>query len=226
MTLNSDSIVWTLGLIACVLAFLVGVSDAFPPTVNLWLKIVSGVVGAVLLYLKNSPLPRTPWTNAQRAANNGAGTTPTNIVTLLLAAVLGVGLATCAPKMLVLTPQGQVAYTATEIGKRIGELGDAAISASKNGSLPDTISVPIVLFCYHTLKTLEETPNGWQQTVATAWASLKATIGAPTNPALAAAWGAVDVILAAFQPVPGEVPKIDPATLERLETWLSAQGVA
>ncbi len=178
--------------------------------------LIMAVLG-VFLYLREHNLPE-PWDGIDRRS-----IVPLLLITLLLGGAVMVQ--ACAPKVWVLTPAGKTAYTATEIGKRIGRLSDTAIQAHDAGGLSDAIAVPIVLFSYHALKVLEATPEGWATTVAKAWAQLKTTLPGPVNPILAATWGAVDVILAAYQSNPGDVPDIDPEVIDRAEQWLAAQGV-
>lgn len=101
----------------------------------------------------------------------------------------------CHAPVTVTTPQGKIAYTADQIVQRVNELENAAIKANGAGQLPLVQTRTIVEFCVAADKTLAATPSGWQATVRTAWAATRAQIPT-TNPAIAAAVTAVDVVLA------------------------------
>jgi len=66
--MTQDSFVWVIGLVSAVLAAILGFSGLLPPEVEKWLKIASAIVGAISLYLRGSPLPRSVYTPEQRAA--------------------------------------------------------------------------------------------------------------------------------------------------------------
>lgn len=104
----------------------------------------------------------------------------------------------CHAPVTITTPAGKTAYTADQIVVRVNELGQAAIAAEAGKALPTTTARTIIQFCSAADKILAATPTGWQAAVATAWLQTKATIGPVTNPAVAAAMGAVDVALAAL----------------------------
>lgn len=116
------------------------------------------------------------------------------------ALVLGLALLApaCHTPVSVQTPAGQVAYTADQIVLRVNELQTAAIQAQATGGLSEATTRRIVQFAVAADKTLKDTPAGWQVTVATAWKETKAALPAITDPAVAAAMGSVDVVLAAF----------------------------
>ena len=96
------------------------------------------------------------------------------------------------------TPQGNVAFTADQIVQRVNELQNAAISAEANHAIPTATARLIVTFAVDANKTLAATPDGWQKTVSTAWQQAKGSIGAITNPTVAAAMNAVDAALASL----------------------------
>ena len=107
----------------------------------------------------------------------------------------------CAhPPATVTTPQGKAAFTSDQIATRVGELQSATIAANSATpkGLADAPAIVIVKFCVAAEKTLQTTPSGWQQTVATAWAQAKANLPPITNQAVAAAISGVDVVLASF----------------------------
>ena len=98
----------------------------------------------------------------------------------------------------IITPQGHVAFTADQIVQRVNELQNAAIAAEANQALPTKTARLIVTFCVDADKTLAATPQGWQKTVATAWAQVKSDVGVIPNATIAAAMNAVDAALASL----------------------------
>jgi hypothetical protein len=129
---------------------------------------------------------------------------PRWIAALFAAAVLmGAGeLVGCASKIppTVVTPQGKAAYTADQVVIRVNELQNAAIQAEASGALPTSTTRVIVTFCVAADKTLATVPNGWQQTIATAWTQAKQQIPAKdlANTVISAAVAGIDVVIAAF----------------------------
>ncbi len=113
---------------------------------------------------------------------------------LLLCLVLLMG--ACHAPVTVTTPQGKVAYTADQIVIRVNELENSAIAAQGAGQLPLETTRKVVEFCVSADKTLASTPSGWQATLQTAWTQTKAALGPISNPAVVAAMGALDVVLA------------------------------
>ncbi len=104
-------------------------------------------------------------------------------------------LSACAPPPTVTTPQGQLAYKADQIVVRVNELMNAAIAANASGALDTNTTRTIVQFTVAADQTLASTPNGWQATVLTAWAATKAKLPVIQNPAILAAFSAVDIVL-------------------------------
>jgi len=96
----------------------------------------------------------------------------------------------------IVTQQGKIAYTADQIAVRVSELQNAAIAANAQQQLSDEKTRTIVQFCVASARVLAQTPNGWQASLQTAWTQAKSQAGAITNPAVVAAMGAVDVVLA------------------------------
>lgn len=117
----------------------------------------------------------------------------------LLLILLLCGAAGCAHPPTFQSPIGQHAYTADQISLRVNELQSAAIAANSNGGLPTGTTRMIVEFAVAADKTLAAVPNGWQATLRAAWAETKTKAGAITDPVVAAAMGAVDVILGSMQ---------------------------
>lgn len=86
----------------------------------------------------------------------------------------------CAPKTL--SSQAQVAYTADQIVKRLGEVENAVIAACNAGTGPtcatgapistDT-SRALVQAILSAVATLKASPAGWQQTLIVAWSQAK-----------------------------------------------------
>lgn len=109
--------------------------------------------------------------------------------------VLGLS-AACVPPASIQTPAGHVAYTADQIVLRVNELQNAAIQANAAGALPDATTRLIVQFAVAADTTLAATPAGWQQTLITAWAAVKAQLPATLNTSVGVAVGAIDVVLA------------------------------
>jgi hypothetical protein len=109
-------------------------------------------------------------------------------------------LAACHVPTSVVTPQGKAAYSADQVVIRVGELQSAAIQAQASGALPITTTRLIVQWCVNANTTLKQVPNGWQQTLTTAWTQTKSQIPATdlSNSAIAAAVSGVDVVLAAL----------------------------
>lgn len=105
----------------------------------------------------------------------------------------------CTPPPTIVTQPGKVAYAADQVVVRVNELQNAAIAANAQGQLPEATTRTIVQFCVAADTTLAQTPNGWQVTVQTAWASTKAALPPITNPAVVAAMGAVDVLLGSLR---------------------------
>jgi hypothetical protein len=105
----------------------------------------------------------------------------------------------CHAPVTITTPQGQLAYTADQVVLRVNELMNASIAANSSGSLSTNTTRVIVKWCVAADTTLASTPNGWQQTLITGWAQTKAQLPAITNPAILAAMGAVDAVLAVTQ---------------------------
>lgn len=111
---------------------------------------------------------------------------------------LVLSLITCAHPPPNLSPQGRIAFVADQLVLRIGELQKAAIAAEAGGGLPTAQARLIVQFSGSAARVLKETPAGWQKTLTTSWAELKAQLPLTKDPILAAAMGAVDALLAAL----------------------------
>lgn len=114
----------------------------------------------------------------------------------LLALCLSVPQTACGAKPTFETPKAQVVYTVDQVVLRVNELEKAAISANATGGLPEAQTRPIVQWCVTTDKVLATAPDGWRVLVAASWAEAKRHAGPVTNPAITAAMGLVDVVLA------------------------------
>ena len=123
-------------------------------------------------------------------------------VGLVLALTLVTLAASCQPPHL--TTQGKVLWTATQISQRVEELQNTAIQANLTGALADGPAVLIVRFTVSAQKTLQALPEGWQASLVMGWAEMKKLLPPviQASPALAAAIGAVDVILGTALEVP------------------------
>lgn len=120
---------------------------------------------------------------------------------LVLCAALAVGVsgasAACRHHPNVVTPQGQVAYSADQIVLRVNELQNAAIQAEASGGLSTDATRKIVQFAVSANQTLKATPNGWRATVKAGWSATKVQLPAITNPAVQAAIAALEAVLEA-----------------------------
>lgn len=94
------------------------------------------------------------------------------------------------------TPKAQVIYTVDEVVLRVNELEKAAISANDTGGLSEANTRIFVQWAVATDQVLAHAPEGWRATVAAGWAAAKQKAGPQANPALTAAMGLVDVVLA------------------------------
>jgi hypothetical protein len=122
---------------------------------------------------------------------------------ILIELVIVVGLCfapACAKAPPNLTPVGLHSYTADQVAVRVAEVQNAAIAAEASGALPTATTRIIVQFAVVAADTLKAVPNGWPQTIATAWTAAKQQIGPMTNPLVATAMGALDVVIAGIQP--------------------------
>ncbi len=116
---------------------------------------------------------------------------------LIIIALLAGG---CATATSTLTPVGQHAYTADQVAMRVAELQNAAIQAEATGGLPTATTRIIVQFAVTAAPTLRAVPNGWPQTILSAWTAAKMQVGPLTNPLVVAAMSALDVVIAGIQP--------------------------
>lgn len=131
------------------------------------------------------------WTRGGRGPVGG-GSMRRHIAAFVFLLSLGVA---CHAPVTITTPQGKIAYTADQIVQRVNELENAAIKANGAGQLSLDTTRIIVEFCVGADKTLAQTPAGWQASVQAAWTAARAKIPT-TNPAIASAVSAVDVVLA------------------------------
>ncbi len=96
-----------------------------------------------------------------------------------------------------LSAQGKIAYTADSVLVRVGELERTAIQANKTGGLSDGTTKIILQFSKDAAKIAKDTPNGWQASLTTLWATAKPRI-TTTNPVVLAAMSAIDIVLGAL----------------------------
>ena len=104
----------------------------------------------------------------------------------------------CAPKSVV-TPEGQRAWTATEVLVRVHELQQAAIQANSDKALSDADAIVVVKFTTSAAATLKQAPVGWPTTVKAGWAQVKANISAAGNKTLSLVFGIIDGVLGGLQ---------------------------
>ncbi len=107
-------------------------------------------------------------------------------------------LVACHPPVTIVTPAGKTAYTQDQIVVRINELENVAIQAAGSASLPLPIAKRIVQFTVGADQTIKASKAGWQAAVATAWKELKEYLPPTSNPAVATAIAAVDIVLASL----------------------------
>lgn len=116
----------------------------------------------------------------------------------LIPFVLALTFTACTPPVTVVTPQGVTAYKSDQIVVRVNELMNASIAA--NAAVPpglDTNTTRIIVrWCVTADQTLAATPTGWQATLQAGWTATKTTLPPITNPVIAAAMSAVDLVLA------------------------------
>lgn len=117
---------------------------------------------------------------------------------ILLAPIGLVLTAACHAPVTVVTPEGKAAFTADQIVLRINNLQNAAIQAEATGGLSTDTTRTLVEFAVTANRTLKTVPDGWQQSVATAWAETKKRLPPITNLAVMAAVDSVDLVLAAL----------------------------
>lgn len=122
-------------------------------------------------------------------------------IPITFALCLSIGYSACAPKVTPETPKAAAAITADAIVVRVNELQAAVIQACgpERTCAPNTISTAladdIVRTSISLRTTLKAVPNGWQETVKTAWTQAKPRFAGITNPAIAAALTGVDTII-------------------------------
>lgn len=108
-------------------------------------------------------------------------------------------LAGCHHPVTVITPEGQRAYGANEVAKRVVQLQDVAIALTESGTIPESTGIAIVTTTVSMLKTLRMAPAGWETIVNSAWTQLKLQVPTPTDPILKSLWTGVDEILLAWR---------------------------
>lgn len=162
------------------------------------------IAGIALFISVSSAQHRTSDLPGDSKGSVSASTT-SRLPAVLLAIGLGAGgllglstLPACHAPVTIVTEPGKIAYTADQIAVRVNELQNAAIQAEASGGMRTADTRLVVEFAVSANRTLRATPAGWQTTVATAWAETKKKLPAQTNPAIVAALGAVDVVLAAY----------------------------
>ena len=114
---------------------------------------------------------------------------------LVLVALLASG---CVHRpVTIVTPAGKAAFTADQIVLRVNELGRTAIAANAAGALDLKTTRIIVDFAEAADVTLKALPQGWQATLAAAWAQTKDKLPLTAlGPLVLAAVQAVDVVIA------------------------------
>lgn len=107
----------------------------------------------------------------------------------------------CAKNITPETPRAGAALTADAVVIRVNELqatviqvcGPQALCAE--GTISTALARDIVQTCIDLRTTLKAVPDGWQATVKTAWSRAKPRFATVTNPAIQAAFSAVDALL-------------------------------
>lgn len=118
---------------------------------------------------------------------------------ILILALVSVG---CAPKNVIPeNPSAAKAIGADAVVLRLNELQAATIQycgpapQCAPGTLDTTLARQIVQTTIDLRATLKAIPDGWKQTVKTAWATQRPRFASITNPAIIAALAAVDVAI-------------------------------
>jgi len=199
-----DSQVWKVlfwgGTVMAILIEAINVIDPVALGLSLhvlaWLRLIYAVIIGVSGKMGLSLLPSKEETSLKARLSK--------LAPLVLLAV-AMSAAACQRPITIVTPQGQVAYTANEVLKRVQTLQTATIAAEANGGLPTAVARVIVTCTTESAKVLASTPNGWGPTVVTLWGTAKMQIPIKylTDPVIAAAVTAVDVALAVFLPPGG-----------------------
>lgn len=122
------------------------------------------------------------------------------LAVLLISAVLTV--AACHPNVTYETPKAAAAVHADDVVVRLNELqatliqacGPAVECAADAGFSTSTFR-EIVKALIDIRTTLKAAPDGWLASTRAGWAQLKPRLVGVTNPAIAAAFGAVDAVL-------------------------------
>lgn len=72
---NQDSILWLLGMIGGLIGLALGSTDILKlgPEITKWLTFASVVITFICTYLKQSPLPKTKWSEEKRTAYINGG---------------------------------------------------------------------------------------------------------------------------------------------------------
>jgi len=208
--MTRDSILWWFGIIGAVIVGLAtlgnlndyGIPDNWLP----YIRLAALIVGIVSGKMATSPLPGK---KDGGGAGVGSISTTGRILPMLLIGTLALGAATlpaCRPHNApILSPQGQIAYTADQIAVRVQELQRTAIQAEASGGLSTSTTRIINRFALTAAPILASTPDGWAATGAGAWALAKEALppGTVTNPAVLAAINLVDIVLVAYMPPKG-----------------------
>lgn len=127
-TLNSASLVWTLGLVIAILTFTANQQGLFPAWLQPWLNYASGILAIVMAYLKQSPAkepPREAWSPQMRAVKNG-----NTITGLLLMLALAPFVYGChGPINIQTNPVGAVSHYGKQVVDTVQAVQDAVIAA-------------------------------------------------------------------------------------------------
>lgn len=117
------------------------------------------------------------------------------VLALALALALGLAAPACTPRpATIVTPAGQLAFTADQIVLRVNELQAAAVDANRNGILDIGTTRTIVNWSINADTVLKVLPAGWKTTLIASWHVAKAEIHT-TNSIIQSAMAAVDAVL-------------------------------
>ncbi len=116
------------------------------------------------------------------------------IVLALSMACSTLALPACQRPVTIVTPQGQIAYTADQIVLRVSELQNLAVHLNTSGVLDIGTTRTIMQWSINAATVLKTLPNGWRVTLQQSWIVAKMEIKT-TNPAVQSAMAAVDAVL-------------------------------
>jgi hypothetical protein len=136
-----------------------------------WTMVVVGSAFAAAAKMGASWAGKTDSDQTVNLANVTRAILPFVVLTTL-------ALTACAPPPTVQTEPGKRAWQAGQVLQRVEELQEAAIQAEASGAIPTATARVIVKFSVAAAQTCKAYPQGWEQTLATAFKEAKAQLPA------------------------------------------------